>query len=128
MTGIGRDLIVVASARENAGEGANMDTAQLVVVAIVVFLGNAISRTPAHSRQFGKPMAIYWLNAYCVIFFGVYLAIRLVSPGKLAGELAPSDGFVWWMVTIGWAAALSGVLVGRWVRGLRRGGVPESEV
>jgi predicted MFS family arabinose efflux permease len=125
---IDRLPIATASMQDDLWEDAGMDIAQLLVIAIVVFAGNAISRTPAHSRRFGRPMLIYWLNAYCLIFFGVYLAFRLITPQHLAGELAPNDGFVWWLVTVGWAAALSGVLVGRWVRGLRRGRAPGNEV
>jgi hypothetical protein len=104
-----------------------MDTVQLVVVAAVLFAGNAISRTPANSRRLDKAMLMYWLRAYCLVFFGVYLAVRVISPEVLAGAGAPNDGMVWQLATVAWGSTLAGVLVGRWVRGLRSGRAPENQ-
>ncbi len=96
-----------------------MDMLEFWVLAFVLFVGNAMTATPAASRRPGKGMLWYWLNAYCLIFVGVYLAFRIFAPGELAGESAPNDGRVWLLVTVAWAAAFSGVLCGAWVRRLR---------
>lgn len=104
-----------------------METGALVTIAVVLFVGNAVSRTPAHSRRFDRAMLLYWLRAYCVVFFGVYLSVRVVSPERLAGVGVPNDGIVWWLVTVSWVSTLAGVLAGRWMRGLRQDRATETE-
>jgi hypothetical protein len=63
-----------------------------------------------------------WLVGYCIVFFVVYAALRLVSPEVLAGQPGPNDGRVWQLATVAWASAVAGALLGAWVRKWRRQG------
>jgi hypothetical protein len=96
-----------------------MEVLELTIVGAVIFVGSAISRTRLHRGRIDRAMLGYWLHTYALMFLGVYLVLRLYSPGELAGDTVPNDGRVWRLVTVAWGAMVLGGLCGRWVRSLR---------
>lgn len=83
-----------------------MDTPTIIVLSLVLLWGGY--RVGARERR-GRGWPSYLFEMYAAVFFGVYLAIRVVSPEALVSDSVLQDRVLWIATTSAWAAFFLGV-------------------
>ncbi len=83
-----------------------METPTIVALSLALLWGGY--RVGARERR-GRGWLSYLGEMYAATFFGVYLAVRLLSPEALVSEAVLQDGVLWVASTSAWGAFFVGV-------------------